>query len=196
MHKKAKITYPKLKGIPGVLTAQGFHKGRLDCVEVSVLHCLDGIAINASSREVFHRRRLTLPSSPSTLSSTISTSSSSLHSSTSTLNSPSNNSSTKEEKKEKSRTQEKIDKTEEGKKNKTEEETKTQNNRTKKIEILLRDAFGTFKGEVPYYSARLLSIPEVVAPPHPELETAYENMCEERRKEEHGEEWLIEGEEK
>lgn len=67
MHKKAKITYPRFKGIPAVLTAQGFHKGRLDCVEVSVIHCLDGIAINASSREVFHRRRLALPSSTSTL---------------------------------------------------------------------------------------------------------------------------------
>ena len=87
MHKKAKITYPRMKGIPAVLTAQGFHKGRLDCIEVSVIHCLDGIAINASSREVFHRRRLALPSSPSSTISTssspaLNSSSSSLHSST------------------------------------------------------------------------------------------------------------------
>ena len=68
MHKKAKITYPRFKGIPAVLTAQGFHKGRLDCVEVSVIHCLDGIVINASSREVFHRRRLALPSDSPLLS--------------------------------------------------------------------------------------------------------------------------------
>ena len=76
MHKKAKITSTRFKGIPAVLTAQGFHKGRLDCVEVSVIHCLDGIAINASSREVFHRRRLALPSD-SPLLSTLSSSTSS-----------------------------------------------------------------------------------------------------------------------
>lgn len=107
MHKKAKITSTKFKGIPAVLTAQGFHKGRLDCVEVSVIHCIDGIAINASSREVFHRRRLTLPSSSYTLLN-----SSNLNSST-PLHSSTQNSSTKEEKQDKSRTQEKINKTEE-----------------------------------------------------------------------------------
>ena len=68
MHKKAKITSTRFKGIPAVLTAQGFHKGRLDCVEVSVIHCLDGIVINTSSREVFHRRRLALPSDSPLLS--------------------------------------------------------------------------------------------------------------------------------
>lgn len=133
MHKKAKITYPRFKGIPAVLTAQGFHKGRLDCVEVSVLRCLDGIVINVSSRDVFHRRRLALPSDSPLLSLLNSY----------TLLSPSNNSSTKEEKQDKSR---------------TEEETKTQ------IQILLRVAFGTFKGEVPYYSARNMGFPEELVP--------------------------------
>ena len=57
---------------------------------------------------------------------------------------------------------------------KTEEENKTQNNRTKKIEILLRDAFGTFKGEVPYYSARIMSIPDVDVPGLEELDERYE----------------------
>ena len=151
MHKKAKVTYPRFKGIPAVLTAQGFHKGRLDCVEVSVIHCLDGIAIHASSREVFHKRRLALPSSSSSLLNS------------STLLSPSNNSSTKEEK----------NKT--GKNSSSEE----------KIEILIRDAFGTFKGEVPYYSARIMSIPEVDVPGLEELDEVYE-------------EWLVKegGEEK
>lgn len=148
MHKKAKITSTRFKGIPAVLTAQGFHKGHLDCVEVSVIHCLDGIAINDSSREVFHRRRLALPSSSSTLLN-----SSTLNSSTPLL-SPSNNSSTKEEKQDKSKT----------------EETKKQ----EKIEILIRDAFGTFKGEVPYYSARIMSIPEVDVPGLNELDEIYE----------------------
>ena len=161
MHKKAKITSTRFKGIPAVLTAQGFHKGRLDCVEVSVIHCLDGIAINASSREVFHRRRLALPSSTSTLLNSYTLNSSTpLHSST-------QNSSTKEEKQDKSRTQEKVDKTET--KGKT-EETKKQ----EKIEILIRDAFGTFKGEVPYYSARIMSIPEVDVPGLEELDERYE----------------------
>lgn len=165
MHKKAKITSTRFKGIPAVLTAQGFHKGRLDCVEVSVIHCLDGIVINASSREVFHRRRLALPSSSSTLlnSSTLNSStllnSSALNSST--LLSPSNNSSNKEEKQDKSRTQEKTGKTEETKKQ-------------EKIEILIRDAFGTFKGEVPYYSARIMSIPEEFVPGLEELDERYE----------------------
>lgn len=142
MHKKAKITYPRFKGIPGILTAQGFHKGRLDCVEVSVIHCLDGIVINASSREVFHRRRLALPSDSPLLSLLNS----------SNLPSPSNNSSKQEENK-------KV-----GKKSSGE----------KRVEILIRDAFGTFKGEVPYYSARLLSIPEVVVPALKELDERYE----------------------
>ena len=147
MHKKAKITSTRFNGIPAVLTAQGFHKGRLDCVEVSVIHCLDGIAINASSREVFHRRRLALPSSSSTLLN-----SSTLNSST--LLSQSNNSSTKEENKKQRRT--KADTGDE------------------KVEILIRDAFGTFKGEVPYYSARIMSIPEVEVPSINELDERYE----------------------
>lgn len=149
MHKKAKITSTRFKGIPAVLTAQGFHKGRLDCVEVSVIHCLDGIVINASSREVFHRRRHALPSSTSTLLNS------------STLLSPSNNSSTKEEK---NRT---------GKKS-TIEENKTEEENKKQIQILIRDAFGTFKGEVPYYSARIMSIPEVEVPSINELDERYE----------------------
>lgn len=177
MHKKAKITYPRFKGIPAVLTAQGFHKGRLDCVEVSVIHCLDGIVINASSREVFHRRRLALPSS-STSSSTLSSIISTLNSST-LLNPSTQNSSKQEENK---KVGKKSKKTEENKtqdKSKTEEENKTQ------IQILLRDAFGTFKGEVPYYSARIMSIPEVRVSGLKELDERYE-------------EWLIEekGEEK
>lgn len=171
MHKKAKITSTRFKGIPAVLTPQGFHKGRLDCVEVSVIHCLDGIVINASSREVFHRRRLALPSSSSTLlnSSTLN-SSTPLYPSTlnsSTLLSSTQNSSKQEEKQDKSRTQEKVDKTET--KSKT-EETKKQ----EKVEILIRDAFGTFKGEVPYYSARIMSIPEVDVPGLEELDEVYE----------------------
>ena len=151
MHKKAKITYPRFKGIPAVLTAQGFHKGRLDCVEVSVIHCLDGIAINASSREVFHRRRLALPSSSSTLLN-----SSTLNSST--LLSQSHNSSTKEENKKQRRT--KADTGDE------------------KVEILIRDAFGTFKGEVPYYSARIMSIPKFEVPGLEELDEMYEEWIE------------------
>lgn len=157
MHKKAKITSTRFKGIPAVLTAQGFHKGRLDCVEVSVIHCLDGIAINASSREVFHRRRLALPSSSSTLLN-----SSTLNSSTPLL-SPPNNSSKQEENKKTEMS------TIEGKKRRT-KETKKQ----EKIEILIRDAFGTFKGEVPYYSARIMSIPEVEVPGLEELDERYE----------------------
>lgn len=155
MHKKAKITLTRFKGIPAVLTAQGFHKGRLDCVEVSVIHCLDGIVINASSREVFHRRRLALPSSSTLLNS------STLNSST--LLSQSNNSSKQEENKKTEMS------TIEGKKRRT-KETKKQ----EKIEILIRDAFGTFKGEVPYYSARLMSIPEVEVPGLEELDERYE----------------------
>ena len=151
MHKKAKITSTRFKGIPAVLTAQGFHKGRLDCVEVSVIHCLDGIAINASSREVFHRRRLALPSSTSTLLNSYTLNSSTpLHSST-------QNSSTKEESKK------------EGKKRRTKADTGDE-----KVEILIRDAFGTFKGEVPYYSARIMSIPEVEVPGLEELDERYE----------------------
>lgn len=149
MHKKAKITSTRFKGIPAVLTAQGFHKGRLDCVKVSVIHCLDGIVINASSREVFHRRRLALPSSSTLLNS------STLNSST--LLSQSNNSSTKEESKK------------EGKKRRTKADTGDE-----KVEILIRDAFGTFKGEVPYYSARIMSIPEVDVPSLEELDERYE----------------------
>ena len=149
MHKKAKITYPRFKGIPAVLTSQGFHKGHLDCVEVSVIHCLDGIVINASSRKVFHRRKLALPSTSPLLSLLNS----------STLNSPSNNSSTKEEKKDKGR---------------TEEENKTQNKTQEKVQLLIRDAFGTFKGEVPYYSARIMSIPEMEVPGLKELDERYE----------------------
>ena len=164
MHKKAKITSTRFKGIPAVLTAQGFHKGCLDCVEVSVIHCLDGIVINASSREVFHRRRLALPSSSSTLLN-----SSTLNSST--LLSPPNNSSTKEEKQDKSRTQEKINKTED--KSKKQRRTKADTG-DEKVEILIRDAFGTFKGEVPYYSARIMSIPEVDVPGLEELDERYE----------------------
>ena len=139
MHKKAKITSTRFKGIPAVLTAQGFHKGHLDCVEVSVIHYLDGIVINASSREVFHRRRLALPSSSTLLNS-------------STLLSPPNNSSTKEEK----------------------NKTGKKSNKDEKVEILIRDAFGTFKGEVPYYSARIMSIPEVDVPGLNELDEIYE----------------------
>ena len=151
MHKKAKITSTRFKGIPAVLTAQGFHKGRLDCVEVSVIHCLDGIVINASSREVFHRRRLALPSSTSTLLNSYTLNSSTpLHSST-------QNSSTKEESKK------------EGKKRRTKADTGDE-----KEEILIRDAFGTFKGEVPYYSARIMSIPEVEVPGLEELDERYE----------------------
>lgn len=166
MHKKAKIAYPRFKGIPGILTAQGFHKGRLDCVEVSVIHCRDGIVINASSREVFHRRRLALPSD-SPLISLLNSSTSSSTLSSSTLLSPSNNSSKQEEKQDKSK------KTEENKipnKSRTEEENKKQ----EKVEILLRDAFGTFKGEVPYYSARIMSIPEVRVSGLKELDERYE----------------------
>ena len=151
MHKKAKITSTRFKGIPAVLTAQVFHKGRLDCVEVSVIHCLDGIVINASSREVFHRRRLALPSSTSTLLNSYTLNSSTpLHSST-------QNSSTKEESKK------------EGKKRRTKADTGDE-----KVEILIRDAFGTFKGEVPYYSARIMSIPEVEVPGLEELDERYE----------------------
>ena len=151
MHKKAKITSTRFKGIPAVLTAQGFHKGRLDCVEVSVIHCHDGIVINASSREVFHRRRLALPSSTSTLLNSYTLNSSTpLHSST-------QNSSTKEESKK------------EGKKRRTKADTGDE-----KVEILIRDAFGTFKGEVPYYSARIMSIPEVDVPGLEELDESYE----------------------
>lgn len=168
MHKKAKITSTRFKGIPAVLTAQGFHKGRLDCVEVSVIHCLDGIAINASSREVFHRRRLALPSSTLLNSSSLNSSTllcPSLNSSTplnssnlpSSLNSPV-----------KGEQDEKVDKTET--KSKKTEETKKQ----EKIEILIRDAFGTFKGEVPYYSARIMSIPEFEVPGLEELDEVYE----------------------
>ena len=168
MHKKAKITSTRFKGIPAVLTAQGFHKGRLDCVEVSVIHCLDGIAINASSREVFHRRRLALPSSTLLNSSSLNSSTllcPSLNSSTplnssnlpSSLNSPV-----------KGEQDEKVDKTET--KSKKTEETKKQ----EKIEILIRDAFGTFKGEVPYYSARIMSIPEMEVPGLKELDERYE----------------------
>lgn len=168
MHKKAKITYPRFKGIPAVLTAQGFHKGRLDCVEVSVIHCRDGIVINASSREVFHRRRLALPSSTLLNSSSLNSSTllcPSLNSSTplnssnlpSSLNSPV-----------KGEQDEKVDKTE-TKSKKTEE-----NKKQEKIEILIRDAFGTFKGEVPYYSARIMSIPEVEVPSINELDERYE----------------------
>ena len=157
MHKKAKITYPIFKGIPAVLTAQGFHKGRLDCVEVSVIHCRDGIVINASSREVFHRRRLALPSDSPLLSLLNSSTSSSTLSSSTPLHPSTQHSSTKEENK-------KV-----GKKNSGE----------KRIEILIKDAFGTFKGEVPYYLARIMSIPEVVVPALKELDERYE-------------EWLIE----
>ena len=173
MHKKAKITYPRFKGIPAVLTAQGFHKGRLDCVEVSVIHCLDGIVINASSREVFHRKRLALPSDSPLLSLLNSSTSSSTPLNSSNLPSQSNNSSKQEEKQDKSRTEEK-------KKKRTKADTEDE-----KVEILIRDAFGTFKGEVPYYSARIMSIPEVVVPALKELDEVYE-------------EWLIEekGEEK
>lgn len=151
MYKKAKITYPRFKGIPAVLTAQGFHKGRLDCVEVSVIHCRDGIVINASSREVFHRRRLALPTDSPLLS--LLNSSTPLHPSNlpSSLNSPSNNSSKQEENKV-------------GKKSSGE----------KRVEILIRDAFGTFKGEVPYYSARIMSIPEVRVSGLKELDERYE----------------------
>lgn len=159
MHKKAKITYPRFKGIPAVLTAQGFHKGRLDCVEVSVIHCLDGIAINASSREVFHRRRLALPSDSPLLSAL---------SSSTLLNSSTQNSSTKEENK----TGKKSKKTEENKipkKKRTKADTEDE-----KVEILIRDAFGTFKGEVPYYSARIMSIPEEFVPGLKELDERYE----------------------
>lgn len=178
MHKKAKITYPRFKGIPAVLTAQGFHKGRLDCVEVSVIHCRDGIVINASSREVFHRRRLALPSSTLLNSSSLNSSTllcPSLNSSTplnssnllSSLNSP-----VKGEQDEKvDKTETKSKKTEENKipnKSKTEEENKIQ------TQILIRDAFGTFKGEVPYYSARIMSIPEVEVPSINELDERYE----------------------
>ena len=152
MHKKAKITYPRFKGIPAVLTAQGFHKGRLDCVEVSVIHCLDGIVINASSREVFHRRRLALPSSTSTLLNSYTLNSSTpLHSST-------QNSSKPEEKQDKSKKQKRT-KADTG---------------DEKVEILIRDAFGTFKGEVPYYSARIMSIPEFEVPGLEELDEVYE----------------------
>lgn len=173
MHKKAKITSTRFKGIPAVLTAQGFHKGRLDYVEVSVIHCLDGIAINASSREVFHRRRLALPSS--TLLNSSSLNSSSLNSST--LLCPSLNSSTPLNSSNlpsslnspvKGEQDEKVDKTET--KSKKTEETKKQ----EKIEILIRDAFGTFKGEVPYYSARIMSIPEFEVPGLEELDEVYE----------------------
>ena len=166
MHKKAKTTSTRFKGIPAVLTAQGFHKGRLDCVEVSVIHCLDGIVINASSREVFHRRRLALPSSTLLNSSSLNSSTllcPSLNSSTplnssnllSSLNSPV-----------KGEQDEKVDKTET--KSKKTEENKIQ------IQILIRDAFGTFKGEVPYYSARIMSIPEVEVPSINELDEVYE----------------------
>ena len=165
MHKKAKITSTRFKGIPAVLTAQGFHKGRLDCVEVSVIHCLDGIVINASSREVFHRRRLALPSD-SPLLSTLSSST--------PLNSSTKNSSKQEEKNktgQKSKTQEKINKTED--KSKKQRRTKADTG-DEKVEILIRDAFGTFKGEVPYYSARIMSIPEVDVPGLEELDERYE----------------------
>lgn len=177
MHKKAKITYPRFKGIPAVLTAQGFHKGLLDCVEVSVIHCRDGIVINASSREVFHRRRLALPSDSPLLSTLSSSTSSSTLSSSTLLNSsnlPSSlNSPVKGEQ------DEKVDKIKD-KSKKTEENKIAKKKRTKadtedeKVEILIRDAFGTFKGEVPYYSARIMSIPEEFVPGLEELDERYE----------------------
>lgn len=159
MHKKAKLTYPEKKGIPAVMTAQGFHKGKLDFIEVSVIHCLDGIVINASSREVFHRKRLAIPSSTSP--STPLNSSSILNSSTS-LNSSNLNSPVKGEQDEMS------EKVEKNKKDETEEK------KEEKVEILLRDAFGTFKGEVPYYSARALFLEEETAPALKELDEKYE----------------------
>lgn len=166
MHKKAKITSTRFKGIPAVLTAQGFHKGRLDCVEVSVVHCRDDIVINASSREVFHRRRLALPSDSPLLST--------LSSSTPLITSTQNSS--KQE--EKNKTGQKRKTEEENKiqdKSRTEEETKT------KIQILIRDAFGTFKGEVPYYSARIMSIPEVRVSGLKELDEVYEKWLIEEK---------------
>ena len=136
MHKKAKLTYPSKKGIRGVMTAQGFHKGRLDFLEVSVIHCLDGIVINASSREVFHRKRLAIPSSLDSSSTN-----------SSILNSP-----VKGE----------------------QDEMEEKNKKDEKVEILIRDAFGTFKGEVPYYSARALFLKEETAPALKELDEKYE----------------------
>ena len=93
---------------------------------------------------MFHRRRLALPSSSTLLNS-------------STLLSPPNNSSTKEENKK------------EGKKRRTKADAGDE-----KVEILIGDAFGTFKGEVPYYSARIMSIPEVEVPSINELDERYE----------------------
>lgn len=183
MHKKAKITSTRFKGIPAVLTAQGFHKGRLDCVEVSVIHCLDSIAINASSREVFHRRRLALPSSSSTLlnSSTLDSSTPlypSLNSSTplnssqfpSSLNSPV-----------KGEQDEKVDKTGKTEENKIQDKSRIEEETKTKIQILIRDAFGTFKGEVPYYSARIMSIPEVRVSGLKELDEVYEKWLIEEK---------------
>ena len=114
---------------------------------------------------MFHRRRLALPSS-SLSSSTISTSSS-LALTSSTLNSahlPSSlNSPVKGEQ------DEKVDKIET--KNKRVDK---KSSGEEKVAILLRDAFGTFKDEVPYYSARLLSIPEASVPGFKELDERYE----------------------
>ena len=47
-----------------------------------------------------------------------------------------------------------------------------------KVEILIRDAFGTFKGEVPYYSARIMSIPKFEVPGLEELDEMYEEWIE------------------
>lgn len=137
---------------------------------------------------MFHRRRLALPSFSSTLlnSSTLNSSTllSSLNPSTplhpsnlpSSLNSsnlPSSlNAPVKGEQ------DEKVDK--KGTKNKRADKNSSSE---KRIEILIRDAFGTFKGEVPYYSARIMSIPEVDVPGLEELDEMYE-------------EWIEKGEEK
>ena len=99
---------------------------------------------------MFHRRRLALPSSSTLLNSYTLNSSTPLHSST-------QNSSTEEESKK------------EGKKRRTKADTGDE-----KVEILIRDAFGTFKGEVPYYSARIMSIPDVDVPGLEELDERYE----------------------
>lgn len=127
---------------------------------------------------MFHRRRLALPSSTLLNSSSLNSSTllcPSLNSSTplNSSNLPSSlNSPVKGEQDEKvDKTETKSKKTEENKipnKSKTEEENKIQ------TQILIRDAFGTFKGEVPYYSARIMSIPEVEVPSINELDERYE----------------------
>lgn len=104
--------------------------------------------------EVPHKRRLVLPPSTPTLLNSSTLNSSTLHPQ------PNNHSKQEENKKE-------------GKKRRTKADTGDE-----KIETLIRDAFGTFKDEVPYYSARIMSVPEVEVPGLEELDEMYEKWIE------------------